>query len=436
MGNRETIACILSAVLFSVSASAQEFDLGGEINASFATEGDDFVKTLIEIMPELEYVSANDMSFVGSFRVRVDGVDRLAPGSPPYESYEPISRPLTLGDYTTAELRDFYIRTVVGDVDLRLGKQQIVWGQLDGYKLLDQVNPQSFQEFTLEDFDQSRIGLWSVSAEFQVSSTDVQFVYSPDTTVSDLPEQDGLFAFRAPRFRFGLPYSTGGNTPSLEIEKPHNPFKHGVYAARISKYVDGWDLAFVGLTGLDHTPVARLNFEGNLPKVIKHYKRRTLFGASASTSFGSFVFRGETGFYLNRSFNTVGTLPNGIVKRNEITVAAALDYDGPAGLFLSAQVIYDNVLNAPENLARPQDDLLISLYARKYFRNETIAVDARLYAANGIFSDGLLRGKLTYILSDTTELSAGFDIFYGEPHEIYGQFSERDRLTFQIKHYF
>jgi len=45
---------------------------------------------------------------------------------------------------------------------LRLGKQQIVWGETDGLKLLDVMNPQNFREFILDEFEDSRLPLWSV----------------------------------------------------------------------------------------------------------------------------------------------------------------------------------------------------------------------------------------------------------------------------------
>lgn len=453
MNNLKQLA--VGSVLFGLSAgvaTAQELDFGGETKLDIALEGSDIVKSRLEINPAIEYASSGGSMFVGSLRLRTDMLDELTPGSPAYHTYAGATTPLTLGDHVTAELRDFYVDMELGGIAWRVGKQQIVWGQLDGFKLLDQVNPQSFQEFILEDFDQSRIGLWSISAEFQVGGADLQLVYSPDTTVGDTPERDALFAFQASRFRFGTFGETGGGSTAIRFDKPDDPIGDGVYAARLSGYVGGWDLALVGLTGLDHTPVAALEVRDGKATLSRMYRHRTVVGASASTSFGAFVFRGETGFYPSRSFNEGIGLPNSIVERDQLTVAAALDYDGPSGLFLSAQLIYDTVFDAPEYLVRPDSEVILSLYARKYFRNETFMAEARFYSAagasnaalfavpgqvtNGLFGDSLFRGKLTYILDDQMELAAGFDVFFGKPMDVYGQFDARDRLTFQIKRYF
>ena len=48
--------------------------------------------------------------------------------------------------YTQREgLRELYVDTKLGDMwDLRLGKQQVVWGTADGMKLLDMINPTDY----------------------------------------------------------------------------------------------------------------------------------------------------------------------------------------------------------------------------------------------------------------------------------------------------
>lgn len=408
-------------------------EVGGVAEVQLAAEDDAVVLSRLELVPELEvYSEEKNISFVASLRLRADGSDRVAPGQPPYRTFASVSRPLTLGGDVTAELRDFYMDFELGGARVRLGKQQIVWGQLDGFKLLDQVNPQSFEQFILEDFDSSRIGLWSVSTELDIGGATLQLVYSPDTSVHDIPLEDATYAFRAPRLRFGAP----ADAPAIPLAGQENDASAGVFAARLSGYVGGWDLAAVALSGPDHSPLGLMTLEGSFPMLSRLYKRRTLLGASASTSFGSFVFRGETGYMPDRHMNVRlgGTL--GTAQAGQLTVAGALDYDAPGGLFLSAQLIYDVVLDAPVGLTRPADDIHISLYVHKYFRNETIKISGRLYAANGLFADALFRAQVVYELSDDMSVDAGVDLFFGDSDGLYGQFAERDRLAVTLRHHF
>ncbi len=62
-------------------------------------------------------------------------------------------------------LRELYIDTSAGNWDLRLGKQQVVWGTADGIKLLDIINPTDYRELNQNVSEDSRIPVWMINAE-------------------------------------------------------------------------------------------------------------------------------------------------------------------------------------------------------------------------------------------------------------------------------
>ena len=62
-------------------------------------------------------------------------------------------------------LRELYADTKVGDWDVRLGKQQVVWGTADGIKLLDMINPTDWREFNQNTMADARIPVWMINAE-------------------------------------------------------------------------------------------------------------------------------------------------------------------------------------------------------------------------------------------------------------------------------
>ena len=75
-------------------------------------------------------ISAGSAWIEISARARFDPADELEPTEPDYDYYTDASRPATFGDDTTMELRDFYVELPLGSSLLRLGKQQLVWGNL------------------------------------------------------------------------------------------------------------------------------------------------------------------------------------------------------------------------------------------------------------------------------------------------------------------
>src|SRR6056297_2376159 len=156
----------------------------------------------IELSPALELRTGGTSYFTGALRLLYDpeyphGDDDLD------RSYWSASKPVRHGDHALLELRDFYWDGSLGEINVRLGKQQIVWGALDGIKLLDLVNPQSFQDFILRDFAESRISLWSTLIAVPLERGKLEIVWTPDTTTHELAAPESAFAFSAPRFRFG-----------------------------------------------------------------------------------------------------------------------------------------------------------------------------------------------------------------------------------------
>jgi hypothetical protein len=76
-------------------------------------------------------------------------------------------------------LRELYADTTAGDWDVRIGKQQVVWGTADGMKLLDLINPTDFRELNQNTMADARIPVWMVNAErYLDNGANVQVVVS------------------------------------------------------------------------------------------------------------------------------------------------------------------------------------------------------------------------------------------------------------------
>jgi hypothetical protein len=96
-------------------------------------------------------------------------------------------------------LREIYIDATLpisnGDeINFRIGRQQVVWGRTDLFRVLDQVNPIDFSiQNIYEEFEDSRIPLGIFSAEYRMGATgafddlNFQFIWNfEDFTPNDL----------------------------------------------------------------------------------------------------------------------------------------------------------------------------------------------------------------------------------------------------------
>ncbi len=67
--------------------------------------------------------------------------------------------------------RELYVDGVIGDFWIRVGKQQIVWGKTDFFRLQDLINPVDFgQHLFFDSFEDIRIPQWMASVQYKAGS--------------------------------------------------------------------------------------------------------------------------------------------------------------------------------------------------------------------------------------------------------------------------
>ncbi|HEY5790901.1 MAG TPA: DUF1302 family protein, partial [Gammaproteobacteria bacterium] len=75
-------------------------------------------------------------------------------------------------------IRELYLRATLplesgANVNFKLGKQQIVWGRTDLFRVLDVLNPVDFSRNNIYDeLEEIRIPMWMLEAEYQVGATE------------------------------------------------------------------------------------------------------------------------------------------------------------------------------------------------------------------------------------------------------------------------
>ncbi|WDT81620.1 MAG: hypothetical protein MPW14_07815 [Candidatus Manganitrophus sp.] len=78
------------------------------------------------------------------------------------------------------ELREFYLDLFFPRFDLRIGKQIVRWGVVEGARVTDEVNPLDFQEFILREIQDRYIPLWMVKADLYFDPNTVEILWIPD----------------------------------------------------------------------------------------------------------------------------------------------------------------------------------------------------------------------------------------------------------------
>lgn len=403
-------------------------DFGGTWEQEWAhnpsPSGNQKFEALIEPRWDIRFESGNQL--VAILRARLDLVGDLGPDHSHSDNYSAINGPFFNNKHAELSLRELYFETDWGGLDWRLGKQQIVWGQADGIKVLDVVNPQSFREFILDDFDDSRIPLWTVNVEAPLGEdTALQLLWIPDTSYHEFAEADSPYSFTSPRLRLSAPL--GISTPEVDYDKPNNPLQDSDAGIRLTTFAGGWDLSFNYLYHYQDTPALYLDLsEASDPQLNAEFKRNHLLGGTFSNAFGEVTLRGELA-YSSDTYHTSRQLSQGAIAESaEFAAVLGLDWLQSADTLFSVQWFYSQLLDYQEATVRPETDQYVSALWQSDFANTTWQV--RLL---GLYSledeDSLVQLKVRYWMLSNLELWLGLDVFSGDQQGLFGQFAEQDR---------
>ncbi len=413
---------IANAVTFSARLtheSAMDLDDGNgqKIESSF--------------QPELEIELPEGFSLTAIGRARWDTRDRLEPGSPSQDTTATISRRWLLNDDVDFELREFYVDAPTGFAHFRVGKQQTVWGQSDGLKVLDVVNPQDFREFILDDFEDSRIPLWTFAAEVPIDDYMAEFVWIPDQTYNDLPDPGALYALTSPRF---IPEAVPGfSVVQREPDRPDSVIADSDAGVRVLGMIDDWDFSLNYLYHYDDNPVLRRQLQGTTVTITPEYERTHLLGGTFSNAFGDFVLRGELGYSFDRYFLTDDPSDSdGVSESDNFSSVIGLDWSGLDDTLVSAQIFGDYITNDIDGLTRDPFEATTSLLVRRSFLDEDLVAEV-IWLQSLNSGDGLVRPKITYHIDDNIKLWAGADVFFGTSDGVFGQFDNNDRVLFGVQ---
>ncbi len=362
--------------------------------------------------------------------VAIDG--ELYVDDPNESNYSSVNGPWFADRHGLLELSEAYLDFAAWEGYWRVGKQQVVWGQADGLKVLDVVNPQDYREFNLDEFEDSRIALWTVNAEFDIAdSGTLQLLLIPDTTFSKLAEAGTPYYVTSSKY---VPKLGDAPLPVVihDSVRPHHQVEFG---ARYRVFYQGWDLTLNYLNHYQDIPAIYRRIGTGQIDVVPVYEPTELYGASASNAFSDWVLRLETG-YSTDSYQLRHSLNgDGIANTPEFSSVLGVDYRGFTDWFLSYQWFQSTLIDYDEfadDIIRSRVRMQHTFLLRRSLLNETLEVE--LFA---LFSDedddGQVRSQIAYQVNDELRIWAGVDVFYGDQDGQFGQFDDTDRLVMGVE---
>lgn len=336
---------------------------------------------------------------------------------------------------TNVDLRQALLSLSFGALDVRLGRQQIVWGEAISTFVTDVVNPKDFREFILPDFSEIRLPIWAADATYHLAEgVALEGVWTPDTRFNKLPKQGSEFQFRGPAFRF--------QNPVVRVPDDADEFSvaRSAGGARLSYLVSGWDSALLYYDGEDKTAVLHQRREpaARGPDIIvlePRHPRLHIVGATLAKSIEPVVIRAEAAYSIGKRYETIDPLdPNGIVRRDTLDWLVGVDAT-VLGVDTAFQFGQKILTGDATNLTRGGVEARVtSSFATRFttdFFDNTLT-PSLLGVVNANRGDYRISGRIDYRLTGALTLSLGADVFGGSLDTLYGQFTNNDRVYLEV----
>ena len=373
---------------------------------------------------------------------------------------------------TGFRLNEAYYRYSGEIWDISVGRQVIVWGQADGFRLTDVLSARDSSEFIALSGDDARLPSDSVRLRFFHDLFTFEAIAVPFFTPNKLPRfgfeygaKNDLYYIDTPDI-YKMPF---GSVPirytQTQSAKP-KMFTDTEAAARFSFFLPGIDFSVSGFYGWDKNPryvksgyakkglfnpanpLSPLN--PYIPKELytnlnEEYYRIGMAGIDAAIPAGDVTIRLETAWVGGRYFEPKNLLTeksvnnlkkqtpgdvtlefNAPLKKHQLLMLAGIDWI-KSSWTLSAQYFEDLILNHKDDIERPMHKGFVSLNVSKTFLRDTLKL-----SASGVidinYGSTSSTYSVSYALTDNINFALGGDV-YTKGYDGKGDFAALHKIS-------
>ena len=318
-------------------------------------------------------------------------------------------------DSEVADLREFYLDLYLPGMDVRLGRQFVIWGVLEGIRVVDEINPMDFRELILPELLDYRIPLWTAKVDLYRGDNTLEFLWIPDLR----------FHKSAPR---GSEWELFQTLPATTYPKSFDP--------RFSEFGVRWTRPFLGAeVGLSYfytwddfpTTFRVISIDdinstepvNDLP-IWPTHTRIGMYGLTFTREIGGNILKGELAYVTDKYFAILDVDQDGDgyidhdgeIQRDHIRWGIGYDFSWGGADFSPAFAQWI-ILDYSPLILQDQYDSSFNLFIRKPLRKRA-AVFSLLLIQLINFEETYIKPKMTFDLGSHFQVAAGADIFYGQ----------------------
>jgi hypothetical protein len=316
------------------------------------------------------------------------------------------------------ELWETYIQgNLSSNLDFKIGRQIVIWGNADNLRVLDVLNPLDNREPGLIDIEELRLPVTMSKLDYYFTNWHLSTLAIHEIRFNKNPAfGNDFFPYDSP-----LPFE----------KKPSNNASSTEYGMALKGGFQGWDIAFHWARFFDdaaHIDPVSLQ---------QQHSKLNLLGSSINIILGNWLIKSELAYIDDLNYFATAS-----VKKSRIDSLLGFEYYGIADTTISLEAVNQHINNYDSAMKNDFDDVKenekqLAFMYRSDFNHDSLHF---LFLATYLGFNGkqgaFQRISLSYDTTDNISLTAGL-IFYASGDDImFRNIEDNDRLFVKAKYSF
>jgi len=412
------LSCLLSELCLAQEVTSPSIDLGGFELESDTFKADDAgwwagfdelsritLKHEVSLQLEGEQEIVNNRSsfqfeyeqfFLNNYFVKLDNkVNFYWDNDHVNESKVDLPGPAPNLLRTDNLIREAFIQGSFGNTSVKIGIQNLIWGESDGGAITDVVSPRNFSELFLISLEESRIGQFMLNIDQFSSVGDWSLFFIPEPEFNQYPLE-------------GTQYYIDAFGDDAEIAVDNSDEDTDEYGFRWRKTFEETDLSLMIASLIDNNYFYTFDELGSdgANKISQMRQGFNLYGIAINHARDKSLYSVEFAYKSDLAFSTTDFK---MVTHGVIDASIKFEYSVKGSNTIAAELVNRRINDWSENLgeATPKDTTSLTLSSNYTFFNEDLSVSG-LATITEPTNSHLLSVFSSYKFTD--ELSLGVDI--------------------------
>ncbi len=263
---------------------------------------------------------------------------------------------------TQLRFNDTYIQgRLSSDIDLKVGRQIVVWGKSDSIRVTDVINPTDNCLPGMTDIEDLRLSTTMAKLDYYIGAWNLSAMAIAESRV---------FIEAAPRGEF-FPVDNiflSAPDPFIELEKPEISWDNMQYAFAANGIFSGWDLSVYVANVFDQ----KWHIDPNIGKRV--VSKIDMLGSAINIATGSWLIKSEVAYIDGVKYNSTRDA------KSRLDALIGFDYMGISDTVLSLEVANKHIFNYETQMSKIvpspdyiyRDEMQTAIRATRSFENDSI----------------------------------------------------------------